>query len=86
MQQFMRKFTQLNGKKAKVLLEHCLFDTQIFCCDELQTINDNTRIGLVLKHRNIFMYKQMVKLAEIREDMYIISDGRFTIKVIINKM
>lgn len=26
MEKFMRKFTQLNGKKAKILLEHCLFE------------------------------------------------------------
>lgn len=81
MQEFMRKFTQLNGVKAKVLIEHCLFDKQVFSCDELQTINDDERIGLILKGREIFMYKQNVKVAEVQGDMYTVSDGRLTIFV-----
>ena len=81
MQEFMRKFTQLNGVKAKVVLEHCLFDGQTFYCDELQTINDNERIGVILKDQAKFMYKHDVKVAEMSDNMYIISDGRFTIKV-----
>ena len=81
MQEFMRKFTQLNGAMASVLLEHCLFDRQVFSCDELQTINDDERIGLILKDRNICMYKQNVKVAEIHGNMYTVSDGRLTINV-----
>lgn len=81
MQQFMRKFTQLNGVRASVLLEHCLFDSQAFSCDELETINDNERIGLVLKGRNIYMYKQNVKVAEVHGNKYTVSDGRLTINV-----
>lgn len=84
MQEFMRKFTQLNGIGAKVILEHCLFDRQVFVCDELQTINDDERIGLTLKGQSIFMYKQNVKVAEMQGDMYTISDGRLTI--IVNKL
>ena len=86
MQQFMRKFTQLNGEKAKVLLKHCLFDRQAFYCEELQTINDEKRIGLVLKNREIFIYKADVRAAEMHDDMYTMSDGRMTITIIVNKL
>ena len=64
MQEFMRKFEQLNGVEAKVVLEHRLFDGQVFHCDELKTINDNERIGLKIKGKQIFMYKSNVKVAE----------------------
>ena len=84
MQQFMRKFQRLNGVEAKVILEHCLFDRQAFNCDKLQTINDDERIGLILKGGQIFMYKRNVKVAEVQGDTYTISDGRFTI--IVNKL
>lgn len=80
MQQFMRKFTQLNGVKAKVLVEHCLFDKQVFLCDELQIIDDE-RIGVMIKGQAIFMYKQNVKVAEVQGDLYTVSDGRLTIFV-----
>jgi hypothetical protein len=86
MQRFMRKFTQLNGAKAKVVLEHCLFDRQAFYCDELQTINDDTRIGVVLKGQEKFIDKQKVQLVQAEEDTYIISDGRLTIQIIVNKL
>lgn len=84
MQEFMRKFEQLNGVRAKVILEHCLFDRQVFLCDKLQTINDDERIGLILKDREIYMYKRNVKVAEVQGDEYRVSDGRLTI--IVNKL
>ena len=84
MQRFVRKFEQLNGVKAKVILEHLLFDGQVFLCDKLQTINDDERIGLILKGGQIFMYKQNVKVAEVQGDEYRVSDGRLTI--IVNKL
>ena len=84
MQQFMRKFEQLNGVEAKVILKRCLFDNQRFYCRELQTINDNKRIGVLLKGREIFMDKQDVKVAEANNNTYIISDGRLTI--VVNKL
>ena len=84
MQRFVRKFEQLNGVRAKVILEHLLFDGQVFLCDKLQTINDDERIGLILKGGQIFMYKRNVKVAEIQGDTYRVSDGRLTI--IVNKL
>lgn len=77
----MRKLEQLNGIEGKVKLEHSLFDGQRFYCRQLQTINDDERIGLILKDRNIFMYKQNVKVAEVQGDLYTVSDGRLTIFV-----
>ena len=81
MQQFMRKFQQLNGKSAKIILEHCLFDKQVFNCDILQIIDDDEKIGLIIKQQNIFMYKSNVKVTEAYADAYIMSDGRLTIKI-----
>ena len=81
MDEFLRKFTQLNGAEVKVVLEHSLFDGQRFYCRELQTINDNEKIGVVIKDRDIFVYKQDVKVAEIQNGMYIVSDGRLTIRI-----
>ena len=84
MQQFMRKFEQLNGVEAKVVLEHCLFDKQRFYCRQLQTVNDDRRIGILLRNHEIFMDRQDVKVAEVDGDTYTLSDGRLTI--IVNKM
>lgn len=84
MQQFMRKFEQLNGVEAKVVLEHCLFDNQRFYCRQLQTINDNARIGVIIKDREIFVDKLNIQIAEVLDDIFTISDGRLTI--IVNKM
>lgn len=81
MQQFMRKFEQLNGVEAKVILEHSLFDNQRFYCRQLQTINNDDRIGVLIKDREIFVYKQDLKLAEENDDTYVISDGRLKITI-----
>ena len=81
MQQFMRKFTQLNGEKVKVILIHRLFDKQIFYCDELKTLNDDDRIGLTINGQDIFIYKQNIRASEALSNTYVLSDGRLTIIV-----
>lgn len=82
MEEFMRKFAQLNGLEGRIILEHCLFDGQRFYCRQMQTINDDKRIGVVLKGHEIFMYKQDVMVAEVNDDEYILSDGKMTITII----
>ena len=84
MEEFLRKFTQLDGQMGKITLDHCLFDKQIFYCNVLQTINDE-RVGLVIKGREIFVDKQGVKTAEVCGNVYKISDDRLTIIVELNK-
>lgn len=64
MEKFMRKFTQLNGKRQKYYLNIAYLKKQLFHCEVLQTINDDKRIGLVLRKQDIFMYKQDIKLAK----------------------
>jgi hypothetical protein len=86
MEEFLRKFTQLNGEITKIIIGHCLFGKQTFYCDKLQTINDDKRIGVIIKEREIFMDKQDIKIAEVKGDMFTVSDGRLTITVIINKL
>ena len=85
MQEFMRKFIQLNGVEAKVKLEHSLFDNQRFYCRQLQTINDDDRVGVIIKDREIFVYKHDIKSAEVCGDVYKISDNRLTITVNLHK-
>jgi hypothetical protein len=81
MQEVLRKFTQLDGVEAEVVLEHCLFDKQRFICPSLKTIEDAERIGLLLRGHKIFMYKQDIKVAEVQDDAYTMSDGRLIITV-----
>lgn len=85
MEEFMRKFTQLNGIEAEVILEHCLFDKQKFICPSLKTIDDDKRVGILLRSHEIFLYKQDVKNAEICGYTYTISDGRLKISIICKK-
>ena len=63
------------------VIEHCLFDKQRFICPSLKTIEDDERIGLLLRGHKIFMYKQDVKVVEVQDDTYVISDGRLAITV-----
>ena len=80
----MRKFEQLNGVEAKVIIDHCLFDGQRFYCRQLQTISDDEKIGVLLRGHAIFMYKRNVKVAEVQGKVYKVSDGRLTITISIN--
>ena len=81
MQQFIRKFTQLNGEKAKIILMHRLFDKQIFYCEELKTLSDDSRVGLTVNGQDIFIYKQSARAFDELSNTYVMSDGRLTIIV-----
>lgn len=86
MREFMRKFTQLNGVGAKVVLNHYLFDKQVFHCDKLKTVSDNKRVGLILKNQKIFMYQKDVQAATIEDNTLMISDGRLTITITVSNL
>ena len=63
----MRKYdewNQLQGLRGKVTLKHLLFGEQQYECDELQVINDDEKIGVVVKGTELFVYKQ--KVVELR--------------------
>jgi hypothetical protein len=44
-------------------------------------VNDDERIGVMIKGQAVFMYKQNVKVAEVQGDLYTVSDGRLTLFV-----
>ena len=83
---FSEHLRQSENKKAKVLLEHCLFGNQVFYCDNLNIIDDNRRIGARIKGNDIFVYKQDAKVLKSIDNMFIIFDGRLTITIIVNKL
>lgn len=82
---FFEKWDKLENLKAKVVLKHSLFGRQMHDCESLQTINDH-RLGLVLKGQEIFVDKLKVVQTIMDDEMYLVSDGRLTITVIVNKV
>lgn len=86
MTKFSEKFETINNLRAQIVLEHCLFDRQVFWVDRLKVINDDRRIGVVLKGNDIYIYKQDVKVYEQGGGTYMISDGRMSITLIVNKL
>lgn len=85
MQEFMRKFEQFNGKRAKVILEHCLFGDQSFYCAELQTIDSDTKCGVVIHKQDIFVYKHNIKVVKMHGHTCVIGDERLSITIILDK-
>ena len=53
---------------------------------ELHIINDDEIIGVRIKGNDIFMYKQDVKASKAFDNIFMISDGRLTITIIVNKL
>lgn len=86
MTEFIQKFITIIGQGATVLLEHCFFDRQTYYCDALHIINDNQRIGLILKKQPIFMYKQDVIFTQAHENTLVIADDKLRMTIIVNKL
>ena len=79
------KWDELANKDCTVVIDHALFDKQQYDCEALQVINDDDRIGVVIKGRELFVYKNYVRCFIVHEDSCMISDNMMTI-TIVNKM
>ncbi len=80
------RWDQLNGLRGKVTLKHLLFGEQQYGCDELQVINNDEKIGIVVKGAELFVYKQKVVDFCVSGNMYVVGDDMLEIKVIVNKL
>lgn len=80
------KWDELQGLKGKVVIRHSLFGEQRYECDELQVVNDDKRIGVVVKGAVLFVYKQ--KLVEFcaSGNVYTVGDDLQEIEIVVNKM
>lgn len=54
------KWDQLENMNCRVIINHTLFGEQQYDCDSAQIINDERRIGVVIKGRDIFVHKHDV--------------------------
>ena len=82
MTELLRKFDILNGVKAKVLLEHRLFDSQVIIVDELHIIDDDERIGVRIKDQDIYINKRDIDTVKAYDKTFIVSDSDMTITII----
>ena len=85
----MRKYdewNQLQGLRGKVTLKHLLFGEQQYGCDELQVVNDDEKIGIVVKGTELFVYKQKIVEFCTSGNMFVVGDDMLEIEVIVNKM
>lgn len=83
---FSEQFNLIENCKAKILLEHIFFDKQVYYCEKLHIINDDNRIGLIIKKQAIFINKQDIKVAKHYDNMFVIADERLQITIIVNKL
>ena len=79
------KWDELANKSCMVVIEHALFDKQQYECEALQVINDEERIGVVIKGRDLFSYKHDVNNFIVHDNVYMVEDDMKTI-TIVNKM
>ena len=79
------KWDQLENKNCRVIVNHALFGEQQYNCDALHIINDKCRIGVVIKGRELFVYKQDATHFEVYDNAYTVRDSMLTISIV-NKM
>ena len=76
---------QLQNKNCMVVINHALFEEQQYDCDDMQIINDEHRIGVIIKGRELFVYKQEIVDFWVYDNAYTVRDEMLTI-TIVNKM
>ena len=79
-------FNKINKCEAKIVLKHKLFDEQVCYCKQLHILNDENRVGVVIKNQEIFVNKQDIKLLEYSNDIFAIADDMLSILIYVNKL
>ena len=80
------RWNQLQGLHGVVTLKHLLFGEQQYRCDDFQIINNDEKVGIVVKGAELFVYKQKVVDFCVDGNIYKIGDDLLKINVIVNKM
>lgn len=75
------KWNTLHNRMGDIILEHFLFGRQAYKCDAIQIINDNEKLGVVIKKKELFVYKQKVVDFCVMGNKYTIGDGALKIIV-----
>ena len=81
----IEKWGQLANKNCIVVIDHALFDKQQYECETLQVVNDDERVGVVIKGRELFINKQDVEDFWVYDNAYMVKDKMMKI-TIVNKM
>ena len=79
------KWDQLENKNCRVIINHTLFGEQQYDCDNTKIINDKNRVGILIKRKELFVYKQDVVDFWVYDNAYTVRDSMLTI-TIVNKL
>ena len=86
--EFTEKFEAINGASGKILVElwQTLWGKRVDEYRAIETIDTEDKWGVVVKNQQIYVYKKDIKLAKAYDNVYIISDSKLQITIIVNKM
>ena len=68
------------------ILNHLLFGDGVYECDSLQVINNENKLGIIIKGQELFVYKDSVEYICVSNDIYEVKDDLLSIKIIVNKL
>ena len=81
MGEVIRKFMQLNGKLATIILEHCWFGRQLFEAEQVNVIEDVERLGVILHGQEKFVYKDKMKFMDMQDGIVEFADDKLKISI-----
>ena len=80
------RWEELQNSSGRAVLNHLLFGDSVYECDSLQVINNENKLGIIIKGQELFVYKDRVEYFCVSNNIYEIKDDLFGIKVIVNKL
>lgn len=80
------RWEELQNLSGRAVLNHLLFGDSVYECDSLQVINNENKLGIIIKGQELFVYKDRVEYFCVSNNIYEIKDDLFGIKVIVNKL
>lgn len=80
-----RLLRTINGKAGRVILEHMCFGREVFRCEQIKIISDDSRLGVCINGHDSYVRKDGVNLFKMNENMFVVADDFLQITIIVNK-
>lgn len=80
------RWEELQNLSGRAVLNHLLFGDSVYECDSLQIINNENKLGIIIKGQELFVYKDRVEYFCVSNDIYEVKDDLLSIKIIVNKL
>ena len=86
MEEFIKSFINIRSKSGLIHTYHKLFGSKQYKCEKIKVIDDNFRLGVQVKGKDIYIPKQEIKICNHDGNVFSFASDNQMIAINVNKL